>query len=302
MSHPFLKLAAIALALSGCADQYYDQGGSGNTGGYYPPYEYDAPRKDLIKNCHGKIREKVKQRLGHNARIDWGNSDVYNSGRHEATVNGKGKARHNGRKHQLHYRCIMDREDAFVRNAHIELDRIDSDITDWNQKAVESCKNRIRDKARHNIKRQFSMDFTRQRISTPAERRRHVSGEALIRSAGGSGKIAYDCKVRVNPLRMDSASYRWIRHLPPSNGGSNSSNAKSQARRLCKSGLNDRLRYKGYKYIGFTSDNVRHLKKNKWQVMQGIKAQKNGKRVLETWECRVNTHKSKILKLQQVYR
>ncbi|WP_457667164.1 hypothetical protein [Thiolapillus sp.] len=321
MPHPFLKIAAVAataLTLTACVDEYYNQDGSNNNDGYYspgggsyyprpgyypppheyyPPHDYDAPRKELVKNCQGKIREKVRKRIGYNAKIDWGKTDIYNNARHEATINGRGKARNNGKKHQLYYSCIMNREDAFVRNARIELDNDDHNTggTDWNREATRACHARIREKARRNIHQQFSLDFTRQRVTTPAERRRHVTGEALVRVSRGSGKIAYDCKTHVNPLRLESASYRWTKPLPSANNG----NDHAEAKRQCEKHLNDKLRAKGYQYIGIVSESVRNLKGNKRQVMLRIKAMKSNKRVVETWECRVNPRSGKLFKLHR---
>lgn len=317
MPHPFLKITAIAvtaLTLTACVDEYYNQGESYKNDGYYPrpgyypppheyypPYDYDAPRKSLVKNCQGKVREKVRKRIGYNAKIDWGKTDIYNSARHEATINGKGKgkARNNGKKHQLYYTCIMNREDAFVRSARIKLDNDGHDTgnggTDWNREAARACHERIRQKAQRNIHQQFSLEFTGQRLTTPAERRRHVTGEARVKVSGGSGKIAYDCKAHVNPLRMDSASYRWTRPLPSANSSSNHAEAKRQ----CERHLNDKLRSKGYKYIGIVSESVHNLKHDKRQVMLKIKAMKNNKRVVETWECRINPRTGKLFKLKK---
>ncbi len=212
MTHRLTLIAAATLStliLSGCDDEYYN-----GSGGYYPPpHDYDAPRKELIDNCKGKVREKVRKRIGYGAKIDWGKIDMYNSGRYETTINGKGKARNNGRKHKLFYSCKMNRRDGWVRSARIELDGdvYGGDGANWDKKAVRACKERIRYQAERNIHQEFSMEFTRHHVSTPAERRRHVSGEAKLHGNNGNGKIAYDCRLHVNPLRIDNAGYRWLK-------------------------------------------------------------------------------------------
>lgn len=150
------------------------------------------PQEITGKELPGKGQGKVRKRIGYNAKIDWGKTDIYNSARHEATINGKGKARNNGKKHQLYYTCIMNREDAFVRSARIELDNDGHDTgnggTDWNREAARACHERIRQKAQRNIHQQFSLEFTGQRLTTPAERRRHVTGEARVKVSGAVEK------------------------------------------------------------------------------------------------------------------
>ncbi|WP_456377726.1 hypothetical protein [Thiolapillus sp.] len=300
MTHfiPKIAIAAVAvLALGACKDDYYYNGG-GYGGGYYPPvYDYDAPRTELVNNCKGSVREKVRNRIGYGAKISWGSIDIYNSSRREVTINGRGTARNKGRKHKLHYTCIMNRRDAYVRSTRIELDNdgYGSGGGNWNQKAVRACKERIRYQAKRNIRQQFSLDFTKQNVTTPAERRRHVSGQALVRGKNGSGKIAYDCKVHVNPLRVDSAGYRWIKPLPPA-GGNN-----MEAKRICQDSLKIRLRTFGYKKIRFPSTSVRNLSGNKKQVNIQVKARKDGGKITERWECRVNTNNGRILKMQKIW-
>ncbi len=314
MTHSIPKITAIALsafALSACNnDYYYDDGGYGGGGGgygggYYPPaYDYDAPRAELVNNCKGRVREKVRNRIGYGAKISWGNIDVYNSSRREATVNGRGTARNEGRKHKLHYTCTMNRRDAYVRSARIELDN-DQGIGgggsgNWNQKAIHACKERIRYQAKRNIRQQFSLDFTRQNITTPAERRRHVSGQALVRGKNGNGKISYDCKVHVNPMRVDSAGYRWVKPLP-SAGSSGGSGNNMKAKRICQDNLKNRLHTFGYRKIKFLSTSVRNLSGNKKQVNIQVKAKKDGGKVTERWECRVNANNGRVLKMQKIW-
>ncbi|WP_456413051.1 hypothetical protein [Thiolapillus sp.] len=308
MTHfiPKIAIAAVAvLALGACKDDYYYNGGGGYDGGYgggyYPPvYDYDAPRAELVNNCKSKVREKVRNRIGHGAKISWGSTDIYNSSRREATINGRGTARNKGRKHKLHYTCIMNRRDAYVRSARVELDNdgYGAGGGNWNQKAIRACKERIRHQAKRNIRQQFSLDFTKQNITTPAERRRHVSGRALVKGRNGSGKIAYDCKMQVNPLRIDSAGYRWVKPLPAAggNGGSN-----MEAKRICQASLKTRLRTFGYKKIKFPSTSVRNLSGNKKQVHIQVKARMDGGKITERWECRVNPNNGRILKMQKIW-
>ncbi|WP_456406419.1 hypothetical protein [Thiolapillus sp.] len=303
-----LKTAAAAVAvlvLSACGDDYYYDGG-GNSGYYPPSYDSDAPRSELIRNCKGAVREKVRNRIGYSAKIDWGKNDIYNSSRREATINGKATARNQGRKYKLRYKCIMNRNDAYVRRASIELDDkpgSGSGSGNWNHKAVSACKDRIRYQARRNIRQQFSLEFTKHNVTTPAERRRHVTGKALVKGQNGNGKISYDCKLHVNPLRVDSAGYRWIKPLPPAGGGdwSNGSTSNAEAQRLCKANLKNRLRTFGYRKIKFLSASVRNLSGNKKQVTLKIKAHKDGGSLMENYECRVNTKNGKVLKMQKIW-
>lgn len=308
MSHFLLKIAAAfitVLALSACNDDYYYDGGGSGGGGYYPPYDYDASRSELIKNCKGAVRERVRNRIGHGAKIDWGNANTYNSSRREATVNGKGTARNKGRKHKLHYKCLMNRRDAYVRSARIELDNQHGSGGggggSWNQKAVSACKERIRYQAKRNIRQQFSLQFTDKRVTTPAERRRHVTGKAVVQGKKGNGRIAYDCKLHVNPLRVDSAGYRWIKPLPPTGGGdwSNGGGNHAEAKRLCKANLKNRLHTFGYRKINFLSASVRNLSGNKKRVDLRIKAATDGNSLTQSYTCHVNPKNGKVLKMQQ---
>jgi len=302
MTHPILKIATAAiavLALNACEDTYYDNGNQ--SGGYYPPaHDYDAPKSELISNCKGRIREKVRGRIGYNAKFDWGKTDMYNSSRHETTINGKGTARNNGRKHKMHYTCVMNRRDAHVRSARVKLDNdhdSDTGTGSWNQKAIHACKERIRYQAKRNIHQQFSLEFTKQQITTPAERRRHVTGHALIRGRTGNGKIAYDCKLHVNPLRVDSAGYRWLKPLPANDGGGTA--GYGDAKRLCQDNLRTRLHAFGYRKIRFLSSSVHNLSGNKKQVDIQVKARKDGGKLVEHYECRVNTKNGRVLKMQK---
>ncbi|WP_456374599.1 hypothetical protein [Thiolapillus sp.] len=302
-------IAAASLAtliLSGCNDEYYNDGGYSGGSGYYPPaHDYDAPRRDLIENCKGKIREKVRKRLGYKAKIEWGKYDMYNSSRYETTINGRGKARNNGRKHKLIYSCKMNRKDAWVRSARIELDN-DGYAGDgnWNQKAVRACKDRIRYQAKRNIHRQFSLDFTRQHVNTPAKRRRHVTGEAIVRTKQGNGRISYDCKLHVNPLRMDSAGYRWLKPLPNTNGGSGSYQpgiGNRDAKHRCQKNLKNRLKLFGYRKIQFPNTSVRDLGNNRKQVDINVRARtEDGGSVREHYRCRINSRNGRVLDMSKI--
>jgi hypothetical protein len=300
----------LTMALSGCNDEYYNDGGGSYAGGggYYPPaYDYDAPRKELINNCKGKIREKVRKRLGYNAKIDWGKYDMYNSSRYETTINGKGKARNNGRKHKLIYNCKMNRKDAWVRSAHIELDNggyTEGNNSNWNQKAVRACKDRIRYQTERNIHRQFSLEFTRQHVNTPAERRRHVTGEAILRSKNGNGRIAYDCKLHVNPLRVDNAGYRWLKPLPGNGSGGNGSPnpgiSNKDAKHRCHQNLRNRLKLFGYHKIRFPNSRVRNIGNNRKQVDINVHAlTDDGNSIREHYQCRINAHNGKVLDMSK---
>lgn len=300
MDHPILKLVAVVitvLVLTACDDTYYDNGNQG--GGYYPP-AHDASKSELIKNCKGRIREKVRNRIGYNTKFDWGKTDMYNSSRHETTINGKGTARNKGRKHKMRYTCVMNRRDAYVRSARVELDN-DHDSGggsgNWNQKAIHACKERIRYQAKRNIHQPFSLEFTKQQITTPAERRRHVTGRALVKGRNGNGKIAYDCKLHVNPLRVDSAGYRWLKPLPVASGGGGYGDAK----RLCQDNLRTRLHAFGYSKIRFLSSSVQPLPGNKKKVRMEVKAKKVGDKVVENYECHVNTRNGKVLKMEKLW-
>ena len=307
-----ITAASLAtLILSGCNDEYYNEGGGSYSGGsgYYPPaYDYDAPKKDLIDNCKGKIREKVRQRIGYGAKIEWGKYDMYNSGRRETTINGKGKARNNGRKHKLIYTCKMNRRDAWVRSAHIELDNDSGNYGggNWDQKAIRACKDRIRYQTGRNIHQQHSLEFTRQHISTPAERRRHVTGEAILHGKNGNGRIAYDCKLHVNPLRLDNAGYRWLKPLPGyGNGGSGSYQpgiTNKDAKHRCQKNLKNRLKLFGYHKIKFPGSSVRNIGNNRKQVDINIHAiNANGNSVQESWRCRINSRNGKVLDMSKRY-
>lgn len=304
MTFSILKIATAAiavLALNACNDIHYKNGYQG--GGYYPPaYDYDAPKSELISNCKGRIKEKVRSRIGYNAKFDWGRTDLYNSSRYETTISGKGTARNHGRKHKMYYTCVINRRDAYVRNAQVTLDNNHDSgggNGNWNQKAIHACKERIRYQAKRNIRQQFNLDFTKQRVTTPAKRRRHVTGQALLRAKRGNGKIAYDCKLHVNPLRVDSAGYRWLKPLPGNGGGG--STGYGNAKHLCQDALGTRLRAFGYRKIRILSSSVANLSGNKKQVDIEIQAKKDrGKRV-ERYTCRVNTKNSRILKIEKVW-
>jgi hypothetical protein len=317
MSHSILKASTIAVAalvLGACDDNYYrddgyNSGGSGYypPGGYYPPSGYyppihdDAPKSELISNCKGKIKEKVRNRLGYKAKIDWGKTDVYNSARHQATINGKGKARNNGRQHQLLYTCTMNRREAYVINAKIDLNGTSgggNGSTNWDQKAVQACQDRIRQRTRQNIQRQFSLDFTSRHVTTPAHKQRHVTGQAIVRASGGNGKISYKCQTLVNPLRITSASYNWTKPLPPVYGNAES---KTKSIKICRNNLKNRLHSQGYKKIKFPSESVRTLSGNNKRVTLEVKAKRNGNKEKHRYECDVNPQNGRIFKMQKIW-
>jgi len=303
MPHPILNIATTALAvltLSACGDNYYYDG-DGNSGHYSPAYDNEAPRSELIKNCKGKIKEKVRNRIGYGAKIDWGNTNVYNSGRHETTINGKGTARNDGRKYKLHYSCVMNRRDAYVRSARIDWDHeynSGNGGVDWNQKAIHACKERIRYQANRNIHQQFNLDFNTQHVITPSKHRRHVTGQARVQGINGYGKISYDCKVHVNPLHVDSADYHWLKPLPAPN---HSSNNYEDARHICKTHLTNQLHMLGYQDIKFISTSAHRLSDNKTQVDIQVQARIDGGTSIEHYECRANILKGKVLKMQRIW-
>jgi len=303
MTHRLTLIAALlsALTLSGCNDEYYNGGG----GGYYPPpHDYDASRKELIANCKSKVREKVRNRIGYRAKIDWGKIDMYNSGRYETTINGKGTVRNNGSKRKLFYSCRMNRRDAWVRSARVELDDSHDSGANWDKKAVRACKERIRYQAERNIHQQFSLEFTRHHVSTPAERRRHVTGEAKLHGRNGNGKIAYDCKLRVNPLRVDNAGYRWLKPLPGSGGGGNSYQpgiTNKDAKHRCHQNLKNRLKLFGYHKIRFPGSSVRDTGNNRKQVDIRVHAlTEDGNPVEENYRCRINSRNGKVLGMDRI--
>ncbi|BAO43732.1 hypothetical protein [Thiolapillus brandeum] len=308
MSQRLILIAAaslVALTLSGCNDEYYNDGGYSGGGGYG---DYDAPRKDLVANCKGKIREKVRNRLGYGAKIEWGKYDMYNSARHETTINGKGKARNNGRKHKLVYTCRMNRRDAWVRSAHIELDNDsgDSHSGNWDQQAIRACKDRIRYQTSRNIHQQFSLNFTRQHVSTPAERRRHVTGEAVLQGRNGKGRISYDCKLHVNPLRLDNAGYRWLKPLPGAGTGGNGSYqpgiTNKDAKHRCQKNLKNRLKLFGYHKIRFPGSSVRDIGNNRKQVDISVNAiTEDGGSIRESYRCRINSRNGKVLDMNKMH-
>ncbi len=306
MTHRLTLIAAATLStliLSGCNDEYYNEGG-----GYYPPpHDYDAPRRELIDNCKGKVREKVRKRIGYGAKINWGKIDMYNSSRYEATINGKGTAKNNGRKHKLFYSCKMNRRDGWVRSARVELDgdAYGGDGANWDKKAVRACKERIRYQAERNIHQQFSLEFTRHHVSTPAQRRRHVTGEAKLHGRNGNGKIAYDCKLHVNPLRIDSAGYRWLKPLPSTGGGSGSYQpgiTNKDAKHRCHQNLKNRLKLFGYHKIRFPGSSVQDIGNNRKRVDIRVHALKeNGNPVEESYRCRINSRNGKVLSMDKIW-
>ncbi len=307
MTHRLILIATATLSiliLSGCNDEYYN----GDGGAYHPPpHDYDAPRKELIDNCKGKVREEVRKRIGYGAKIDWGRIDMYNSSRYETTINGKGTAKNHGRKHKLFYRCQMNRRDAWVRSARIELD--DSGYSDggrnWDKKAIRACKERIRYQTERNIHQQFSLEFTRHQVSTPAKRQRHVTGEAKLHGRYGNGKIAYDCKLRVKPLRLDSAGYRWLKPLPTSGGGRDSYQpgiTNRDAKHRCHQNLKNRLKLFGYHKIRFPGSSVRDIGNNRKRVDIRVRAlTEDSNPVEENYRCRINSRNGKVLDMDKIW-
>ncbi len=279
--------------LSGCTDEYYREPGYDNR----PSNDYSVPRYELIDNCQERVEYRAQNRYGHRTHVSFGRTNVYYDSRYDATVRGQAIARNNGRSHDINYDCRMSRESGRVRNLDMGWEDHNDHQTnsgEWDRKAVQSCKNRIRQRINNEVKRNHTLAFEQQQLTRTGKKRRHVKGEAKVKVKQGNGRISYNCDVKIKPLQLQSASYRWTRPLP----AKPTHNAHEKAKKLCRNALQQKLQRNGYHNIHFLAINVRDLEGHRKKANITVRADKKHSTSVQHYSCTVNTKRKRILELR----
>lgn len=284
----------MLLLLSACADTYYrDQDHD-----YRPQPSYEASRSHLIGNCQEAVEYNIERRLGHRARVDFGSADLLRKSRHLVVVEGGASARHRKERHRLDYRCDMDRSDAEVRKVRLFWrDDPDFDSAEANRNAARACKKRIRHHAERNIRQDFRLEFKQHQVEKLSKHQRKVTGKAVLKGRHGKGRIAWECRVRVKPVEVQSAGYRWIENLPSRPAYGDVSQPGKKAKNLCQRALVNKLKLLGHEKIRVSSSSVEHLKENKWEMRFTVYSTLDGGAAERQHHCKVNIKREKILKL-----
>lgn len=287
-------LATVAtLMLSACDDTYIQNDNPQGSG--YGNGSWNVSDRTLVRNCEDVVEYRVHRKLGREARIHFDRARVYHSSRERARVEGNAHAWTDDEERNLEYRCSLDRRDGVVLERHIDWKGRNGQVQGKrNRKALEACKERIRKRLHAEVQGDFRIDFRDPRVDKVSKRMRRVTGKAVLENRRGKGRVAYNCKVHLDPLEVYSASWNWIRHLPTS---STPDHKHRKARRLCEDAMRIHLQQKGHRNIDFVDTRVEVLSGNRRLVKMKVHSRYQGKNRSSHHSCKVNPKNGRILEL-----
>jgi hypothetical protein len=287
-----LLICTATLLLSACDDAYIQNEPPGGPG--YGSSSWNVSDRTLVRNCEDMVAYRIHRKLGRDARIRFDRARIYHNSRDRARVEGNAYAGTRKEERRLEYRCTMNRRNGEVLEKHLDWSGHNLIQGKRNRKALEACKERIRERLRREVQGSFRVTFHGPQVEKISKRMRRVTGSALLENRSGEGRIAYSCKVHLEPLEVYSDSWHWTRHLPDAPTANHN---YPKARRLCQQAMRLHLQQKGHSNISFVDVRAEKRSGKHRLVKMKVSSRYQGRHRTSHHSCRVNVKNGRILEL-----